>query len=359
MTEECGSGARLEDKECFLPQLSDASPRTEEGDNNFDHYNLNQGTKTDRGKFQVAVDSVIDFVFPALLQHPLSAGRLFSYGMYGPLDEDNDLRTGPRGSHKLSVWELDQMCLQAEREDVLAIYMKKRSDIGMLSIDEQESIILQADPKLKRAAGKSMLPQITKEDVYGIFADLSCDEYGYYSFHDLQKAIEKFRHNRIKNYKLVYPKVTTGDMKNKKKIAMLTGASTSIGKSIKVSNKRKGRVSSSVACATMFQRNKGQTNSDVINQTNKYLSKHAYKISDIDSSNESAMTANVRLLRDVEPRCKNPFFDPVTKESTLGKWDNTSNLKGTGMGSLVKAIPSSTTWKRSVTLAPASITPND
>ena len=93
-------------------------------------------------------------------------------------------------------------------------------------------------------------------------------------------------------------------------------------------------------------------------QTNKYLSKHAYKISDIDASNESAMTCNVRLLREVEPRCKNPFLDPLTGNSTLGKWDNTSNLKGTGLGSMVKTTPSSTTWKRNTTLAPAAINQN-
>ena len=127
-------------------------------------------TKKSKGKFQVDVNDVIDFIFPQTLQHPLAAGRLFCYGLYGPLDEDNNMRTGPRGAHKTSVWELDQMCLQVEREDILAIYMKKRCDIGLLSIEEQESLILQADPKLKKAAGKSMLPKINKQDVYGIFA---------------------------------------------------------------------------------------------------------------------------------------------------------------------------------------------
>jgi hypothetical protein len=130
----------------------------------------NQQTYRLKGKFQVDVNDVIDFIFPSTLQHPLAAGRLFSYGMYGPLDEDNKMRTGPRGVHKTSVWELDQMCLQVERDDIMAIYMKKRGDIGLLSIEEQESIIMQADPKLKKASGKSMLPQINKEDVFSIFA---------------------------------------------------------------------------------------------------------------------------------------------------------------------------------------------
>ena len=142
-----------------LPNI-DGSPREE------DPFH----TKKSKGKFQVDVNDVIDFIFPEMLQHPLAAGRLFCYGLYGPLDENNEMRTGPRGAHKLSVWELDQMCLQVEREDIMAIYMKKRGDIGLLSIEEQESVILQADSKLKKAVGKSMLPIITKSDVYGIFA---------------------------------------------------------------------------------------------------------------------------------------------------------------------------------------------
>lgn len=310
-----------------------------------------------KGKFQVDLQDVLDFIFPEMLQHPLAAGRLFSYGLYGPLDDENNLRTGPRGVHKTTVWELDQMCLQVEREDIMSIYVKKRCDIGLLSIEEQESLITQADAKLKKAVGKSMLPQLTKQDVIGIFAELSKDEDGYFSFHEVQRAIEAYREERIQNYKLVYPKVTSGDAKSKKKLEMLTGTqSSATTMKKKTGSKRRGKVSSSVACGTMFQYNKGQTNPDVITQTNKYLSKHAYKISDIDASSESAMTANVRLLREVEPRCRNPFLDPITGKSTLGKWDNTSNLKGTGMGSMVKAIPSSTTWKRNVTLAPSSQT---
>lgn len=131
---------------------------------------IKQTRRKPREKFQVRLDDVIDFIFPQMLQHPLAAGRLFSYGLYGPLDEDNNMRTGPRGVHKTSVWELDQMCLQVEREDIMAIYMKKRGDIGLLSVAEQEALITQADAKLKRAAGKSMLPQISKQDVHGIFA---------------------------------------------------------------------------------------------------------------------------------------------------------------------------------------------
>ena len=167
MTEEVGKSVGFSEElttdhyESTLPYI-EGSPRQDT--------TANQQTYKPKGKFQVDVNDVIDFIFPEMLQHPLAAGRLFCYGLYGPLDENNDMRTGPRGVHKTSVWELDQMCLQVEREDIMAIYMKKRCDIGLLSIEEQESIILQADSKLKKAVGKSMLPHITKDDVYSIFA---------------------------------------------------------------------------------------------------------------------------------------------------------------------------------------------
>jgi hypothetical protein len=158
-----------------LPYI-EGSPRQETNISSSNNDQLQ--TYKPKGKFQVDVNDVIDFIFPEMLQHPLAAGRLFSYGMYGPLDENNEMRTGPRGVHRTSVWELDQMCLQVEREDIMSIYMKKRCDIGLLSIEEQESIITQADPKLKKAVGKSMLPQVTKQDVYGIFAVIKqCELY--------------------------------------------------------------------------------------------------------------------------------------------------------------------------------------
>jgi hypothetical protein len=95
----------------------------------------------------------------------------------------------------------------------------------------------------------------------------------YYSFHEVQVAIGKFREDRIKNYKLVYPAITSGtNVNSKKKLEMLTGGggggqgSDILRKSMKKTGKRRGKVTSSVACATMFQFNKGQTNPDVIKQ---------------------------------------------------------------------------------------------
>ena len=66
-------------------------------------------------------------------------------------------------------YELTEMCIQFEREDILNVYVEKPRDVGLLSIAEQEMIISQADGHLKCAKGKAMLPQIGKKEVEHIF----------------------------------------------------------------------------------------------------------------------------------------------------------------------------------------------
>lgn len=100
-----------------------------------------------------------------------------------------------------------------------------------------------------------------------ISQELTQDEDGCYSFHEVQVAIERFREERIAGHKLVYPKVASGDAASKKKLDMMTGTlASSTPPTLKKTGKRRGKVSSSVACSTMFQFNKGHTNPDVINQ---------------------------------------------------------------------------------------------
>ena len=78
---------------------------------------------------KVHVDDLIRFLFPVNLQHSLVAGRLIVFGLYGPLDEHLQLRTGPQKRNVVSDWQLDLMCVQVEREDLLSIYMHKQSDV--------------------------------------------------------------------------------------------------------------------------------------------------------------------------------------------------------------------------------------
>lgn len=126
---------------------------------------------------------------------------------------------------------------------------------------------------------------------------------------------------------------------------------------------------------------------------------HAFKIADIDGGGgDSSATANVRLLRESEPRFPDPpsshsfssqlndmmartaameatkglgggatrgggkaaaAANPVLAATSLyapvgGRpaWDGASLMEGTGLGTLVNAAASKTTWKRKVTLAP-------
>lgn len=75
--------------------------------------------KARQGK--VKLGELLDFIFPHSLQHPLSTGRLYAFGMFGPLDENGKLRAGQNGRRVVSAWEIDTMCLQFEREDILQV----------------------------------------------------------------------------------------------------------------------------------------------------------------------------------------------------------------------------------------------
>lgn len=80
------------------------------------------GTDTRKQDGKVDVKELLEFVFPTALQHPLSTGRLYAFGMYGPLDENTKLRAGHNGKRVVSAWEIDTMCLQFEREDILQVW---------------------------------------------------------------------------------------------------------------------------------------------------------------------------------------------------------------------------------------------
>lgn len=120
-------------------------------------------------RFKFTLNSLLNFVFPVSLQHPLAAGRLFCFALYGPLDVYGNIRTGPKGGRTLADYELEQMCMQLEKEDMLQIYLHRPNDMGLLTSKEQEQIISQADAHLKRAKGKAMLPVLSKQDVIDLF----------------------------------------------------------------------------------------------------------------------------------------------------------------------------------------------
>jgi hypothetical protein len=75
----------------------------------------------------VDLEALLRFVFPHELQHAMSTGRLLAFGFYGPLDSEGQLRSGHKGSHVLQRWELDTMCRQFEREDILQVFVHAAS----------------------------------------------------------------------------------------------------------------------------------------------------------------------------------------------------------------------------------------
>lgn len=300
-------------------------------------------------KFKVDLEKLLNFIFPSDLQHPRAAGRLFAFAFNGPLDDKGQLRVGEKGKRVLMDYELEEMCQQFEREDIISIYLHKGGRLGSLTSREQENIISQADGHLKKAKGNAMLPRLNRKDIISLLEDLRRDEFGKFSFHEAQHVINEFREERIKQYKLVYPSIST-KKESKNNNTMNRSDSLNMSKGINASSMKKSnsrklcRVTDIVAPPSMFQRMQGQNNSDVIEQTTKYLSKHAYKISDIDNMQSGHLTSNIRLLREIEPRCKSPI-----SSSIRDKWSETATMKGVGLGSMVNCTASKSTWKRSVT----------
>lgn len=74
---------------------------------------------------------LLNFLFPEHLQHPNSAGRLFVFGLYGPLDEHSRLRSGEKGLHVVTDRELTTMSARM----VLAVY-------GMCSLSQEEKEVV-------------------------------------------------------------------------------------------------------------------------------------------------------------------------------------------------------------------------
>lgn len=327
-----------------------------------------EGTFT-HDKFKFDIESLISFIFPPSLQHPLAAGRLFAFALCGPLDENLCIRTGFQGKRVLAEYELEQMCLQFEKEDIVQIYLHRPRDLGILTSKEQEMIVNQADAHLKRAKGKASLPPLHKKDIYELFKDTPRDEFGRISFHDAQNLILKFREDRIKEFKLVFPSIKTKPTEKGAttgvKFPTIPGTETlgdgtmnvvddfnatgdtQNGLTKKKKKKRLARVGESVAPPTMFLKMKGLTNPDIIEQTTSYLSKHAFKISDIDQKSSAQMISNIKLLREVPPYCKNPY--PTEGPAAREAWNDNSTMQGVGLGSMVKSASSTSTWKRKVT----------
>ena len=278
-------------------------------------------SKSNGDKFRINLEDIVIYCFPKGYQHPFSASRLIAFGMYGPLDSEGNLRTGYKGNRKVMDYELEEMCIQIERDDIASIYLHNKRDLGLLSSKQQESIIAQADAHLKKAKGKAMLPRLSKDDIRDLFRSTRRDEFGTMSFNDMQEVIVAFRENRIKQYKRVFPEL--GGAEDVDPDAPAPSIYGAVPARTKKRITGSYRVSTEVAPQTMFLKNQGLNNADMIAATTKSLAKYAYQINEIDATGDTGhLTYNVRLLRDVEPKCKDPYTDPKTGKSHRNKWSS-------------------------------------
>jgi nucleoside diphosphate kinase len=126
----------------------------------------------------VHLDQLLDFLFPSHVVHPNSTGRLFVFGLYGPLDGHAQLRSGEKGLHVVSDRELDVMSSSMEREDILSVY-----DMCSLSQHEEEDVLRTVDTALKG------FPRYSKRDIETLFAKLPRRANGSLSFHDMQAYV--------------------------------------------------------------------------------------------------------------------------------------------------------------------------
>lgn len=268
------------------------------------------GFEGERPETLVRVDDVLDFAFPKDLLHPLSTGRLYAFGFYGPLDRQQCLRSGPKGQHVLGRWELDAMCHQFEREDCLQVYVSEGRPLCTLSEDQQNQLISQADQRMKSKRGKGLMPQLTKDDIRDIFEGVATAPDGAMRFHEMQQRVLAFREDRIRKMKVMYPPT-----QRRPRRVGFGGSQTASRRSAQTTRSRRttSKVSPSVAPETMFQKNKGLRNNDVATHTNRLLCTRAYKICDI-GDNTPELTQNVVLIRE----------DDKERELGEGPWSTLS-----------------------------------
>jgi len=303
-----------------LPQLRLSSNQLTKSQKSLTHSefigskgNIKALSQSQRGKsLKLHLESLLTFLFPPELQHPMSTGRLFAFGFYGPLDENSKLRapqvfSKPKkrqsmndrkyqvAEHVIQNWELDTMCKRFEREIILQAYLGSES-FELLSENEVEAVIAQADRRTKVAKGKAGMKQITQQEVRDLFSDLPVDEEERLSFHDMQKRIERYRQQLIEELKVIFPELMRGSKKkgNAEKITLDPSAS-----------------SKSIANPSNF-----------------------FHIANIEQRNLPELTQNIGLIREQ----RTPEDGRV--------WDYNCCLRGTHVGGFVKAAKSATTVKK-------------
>ncbi|GMF43148.1 unnamed protein product [Phytophthora fragariaefolia] len=237
----------------------------------------------------MGLDQLLNFLFPEHLQHPNSAGRLFVFGLYGPLDAHSRLRSGEKGLHVVTDRELTTMSARMEREDILAVY-------GMCSLsqEEEEEVVRQVDHLLKK------FPQYTPRDIKTLFAPLPRDSTGNMSFHDMQRAVLKERLRRVVC------------MKERLHPALAEPVRNQFARTLtRLSAKKDGGLVSG-APSSFFLKDVGATNVENAALVSRLLSTRAFQICQMEDGNSPELTQNVRLLRPdkAQQLCERDPWDP-------------------------------------------------
>lgn len=291
---------------------------------------------------RVNISELLAFLFPAGFQHPLVAGRLIAFGMYGPLDSKLQLCSGERGMHKVQGYELNAMCDQFEREDIIQVYISPSRPLATLSSVEKAEMLEGANRNTKTTRGRlsqqmnnPQMPAFTAEQVVELFASCPRAEDGTYTFHDMQARVVQFRADRIRMLREMDihgkvkdppqwimietdPQLKARDMRAKYAIEMDEGmkATQAVSKrKLGGPGKGKARVSHFVAPETMFIKNEGFTPNEAAGATNKLLSSRVYKMANMSEMNDPGLVQNVQLMRQQagRPRKEVAPWTPVYK----------------------------------------------
>lgn len=242
---------------------------------------------------RVNLEELLAFIFPSQLQHPKSTGRLFAFGAYGPL-KGGRLYSGHKQQHVVGGWELDCICKEFDREDVLRVYVQGYRDLFVLSKASQEEVIAQSSVKFG---------QISPEEVKMLFAPLMRGEDGCVSFHDAQKVIAAYREKRVQMCKSAYP--SPGMMQLIAPPLLPPVPRTSgFGLEETVCGRTKSGtrlVSRKVAPHEMFMKDEGFSDMELASQTIKLLSTRAHKVCNIKDGNHPGLVQNVKLVRTDPP----------------------------------------------------------
>lgn len=216
---------------------------------------------------RVDLDGVMrHYLFPSHITHPDALGRLFVFGMYGPLDAHYRLTAGRIGHHVVSDREIQVMIRQIHCEDVYKVY-----DLHNLSPEELQEVQGQLEKTV------SFEPKYTKEMTLKLFQLCQRDENGTLGFEEMQSVIMSERVKRVLRLK-----------------THLTFSSSPS----KMSGKWPQRTERSEKCLQkLLDKSKGLSDAQIASLVSQLLSKRSHEICHLEDGNAASLTQNVKLLR--------------------------------------------------------------